>query len=142
MEAPESTPHSAVEQAAIAAVSLAWKQAYNARDLAAVTALYAEDARLSAPGLPLVDGREAITDYFAEHLANAATSGLSVEDAPLGGVVTSGDLGWQWQTFRMRDDSGAELGSGQLVTLFRRVDGAWKIAGDTWTVVDPRLRSD
>src|SRR5688500_20412987 len=113
METPESTPHSAVEQAAIAAVSLAWKRAYNARDLAAVTALYTEDARLSAPGLPLVDGREAITDYFAEHLANAATSGVSVEDAPLGEVVTSGDLGWQWQTFQMRDDSGAELGSGR-----------------------------
>jgi uncharacterized protein (TIGR02246 family) len=137
METLESTPDSAVEQAAIAAVSLAWKEAYNAGDLAAVTALYAEDARLSAPGLPLVDGLEAITDYFAEHLASAATSGLTVEDAPLGDVVTSGDLGWQWQTFQLRDDSGAEVGHGQLVTLFRRVDGVWKIAGDTWTVVDP-----
>ncbi len=38
------------DKAAVEAVSIAWKNAYNAGDTAAVAALYAEDAVLSAPG--------------------------------------------------------------------------------------------
>ncbi|MDF1604918.1 DUF4440 domain-containing protein [Nocardioides sp. YIM 152315] len=124
------------EQQAITRVSLAWKAAYNDRDLDAVTDLYAAEALLSAPGLPLVVGREDIAGFFAERFGSGAPA-LTVEDEPYGEVVTSGDLGWQWQTYRVRDRAGAEVGSGQLLTLFRRVDGRWRIAGDTWNAVGP-----
>jgi len=125
-------PPAATEPAAIQAVSIAWKKAYNAGDAAAVAALYAEDAVLSAPGAPALRDHASISEYFVKVVAQFSTTGLTVVDEPMGEVVTSGDLAWQWQTYKVVDKSGAIVDAGKLVTLFRRVDGKWLIAGDTW----------
>ncbi len=116
----------------VAAASIAWKQTFNAGDPAAVTALYAEDAILSAPGMPVVKGRAAIGQYFVKTAAEFANAGLTVADAPLGNAVASGDLGYQWKTYTISDRSGSVVGSGQLLTLFRRTGGRWLIIADTW----------
>ena len=123
---------SAADAAGVAAASLAWKETFNAGDPAAVTALYAEDAVLSAPGKPVVKGRAAIGQYFAKTAAEFATAGLTVADAPMGEAVASGDLGYQWKTYTIANRSGAVVGSGQLLTLFQRTAGKWLIVGDTW----------
>ena len=120
------------DQAAIRAVALAWKAAFNAGDSAAVSALYAQDAVLSPPGAPLVQGRARIADYFLLKVAQFSGSGLSVEDAPLGEVSVSGDLGFQWETYRIKDQSGAVVDAGRLLTLLRREGRNWLIVGDTW----------
>lgn len=127
---PQANPEA--DQAAVKAVSIAWKQAYNAGDAAAVTALYAEDAVLSAPGTPVVLGKAAISDYFHKKVAQFSTGGFTVADEPIGEVRASGDLAWQWETYRVTDRSGALLDAGKLVTLFQRHNGQWLIAGDTW----------
>ncbi len=127
-----TSPGDATAAAGVAAASIAWKQTFNGGDPAAVTALYAEDAILSAPGKPVVRGRVAIGQYFVKTAAEFATAGLSVADAPLGEPVASGDLGYQWKTYQITDRSGAVVGSGQLLTLFRRTAGRWLIVGDTW----------
>ncbi len=125
-------PQDAAGAAGVAAASIAWKQTFNAGDPAAVTALYAADAILSAPGKPLVRGRAAIGEYFVKTAAEFAAAGLTVADAPLGEPVASGDLGYQWKTYTITDRSGVVVGSGQLLTLFRRTAGRWLIVGDTW----------
>jgi uncharacterized protein (TIGR02246 family) len=131
----------AADQSAIKAVSIAWKNAYNAGDAAAVAALYAEDAVLSAPGEPVVRGHASISEYFVRKVAEFSGTGLTVVDAPMGEVVASGDLGWQWQTYRITDKSGAVLDAGKLVTLFQRKNGKWMIAGDTWNSDGPAARA-
>ena len=122
----------AATPADVEAVSVAWKNAYNGGDAASVAALYTDDAVLSAPGEPAVRGRVAISDYFVAKVAQFRDSGLTVVDAPLGDVKMSGDLAWQWQTYKVTNASGAVVDSGKLVTLFERKDGKWLIAGDTW----------
>jgi ketosteroid isomerase-like protein len=119
-------------EAGIDAVSTAWKQAYNAGDFHAVTALYADDAVLSAPGVPVVMGRAAIGEYFSKLGPVFSQAGLTVADAPLGRAGTSGDLGFQWKTYRILDKSGTVLDAGKLLTLFRRSGTRWLIIGDTW----------
>ena len=127
---------SAADAAGVAAASLAWKETFNAGDPAAVTALYAEDAVLSAPGKPVIKGRAAIGQYFAQTAAEFATAGLAVADAPMGEAVASGDLGYQWKTYAIADRSGAVIATGQLLTLFRRTAGRWLIIADTWNPAD------
>jgi uncharacterized protein (TIGR02246 family) len=126
------TPDLAADEAAIRAVSIAWKGAFNAGDAAAVSALYAQDAVLSAPGVPLVRGRPAIGLYLVKQAAAFAASGLLVSDAPLGSARASGDLGFQWETYRITDKSGAVVDAGSLLTLFERRGGKWLIIADTW----------
>jgi ketosteroid isomerase-like protein len=123
---------SAADAAAVAAASIAWKETFNAGSPAAVTALYAEDAILSAPGKPAVRGRAAIGEYFLKTAAEFAAAGLTVTDSPMGAAVASGDLGYQWKTYKIADRTGAAVGSGQLLTVFRRSAGKWLIIADTW----------
>jgi uncharacterized protein (TIGR02246 family) len=134
---PAAEPASASAGAAatpadVEAVSVAWKNAYNGGDAASVAALYTEDAVLSAPGEPAVRGKAAISDYFVAKVTQFRDSGFTVVDAPLGDVKMSGDLAWQWQTYKVTNASGAVVDSGKLVTLFERKEGKWLIAGDTW----------
>ncbi len=124
--------NSAADAAGVAAASIAWKETFNAGSPAAVTALYAEDAILSAPGKPAVKGRAAIGEYFRKTAAEFAAAGLTVTDTPMGAAVASGELGYQWKTYRISDRTGAVVGSGQLLTLFRRSAGKWLIIADTW----------
>jgi uncharacterized protein (TIGR02246 family) len=125
-------PGTAADEAAIQAVSLAWKLAFNDGDPAAVMSLYAEDAVLNAPGAPAVRGRASIREYFAKTVAEFKAAGLTVTDAPMGRVGASGDLGFQWQTYTISDPAGGLADTGTLLTLFRRHDGKWLIIGDTW----------
>jgi uncharacterized protein (TIGR02246 family) len=120
------------DEAEIRAVSHAWKEAFNSGDTAAVLALYAEDAVLAAPGVPAVLGKAAIREYFQQTIAAFKAAGLTVEDAPLGDLRASGDLGFQWMTYRISDRSGAVVDAGKLLTLFQRRNGKWLIVGDTW----------
>jgi uncharacterized protein (TIGR02246 family) len=130
--AETTTPETAADKAAIRAVSIAWKNAYNAGDAAAVAALYAEDAVLSAPGERPLLGNSSISEYFAQKVAEFSAAGLTVADAPMGDVGASGDLGFQWETYRVTDKSGAVVDAGKLLTLFGRKNGKWMIIGDTW----------
>jgi len=127
-----AAPDTTGDEAAIRAVSSAWKAAFNAGDAAAVTALYGEDAILSAPGRPVVRGRASIGEYFAKTVAEFSTAGLTVTDAPLSPVAASGDLGFQWASYKVSDKSGQVVDAGKLLTLFQRKNGKWLIIGDTW----------
>ena len=129
--APPAT-NTVADKAAVEAVSIAWKNAYNAGDVAAVAALYAEDAVLSAPGERAVHGKASISEYFVRKVAEFGAAGLTVADAPMGDVVASCDLAWQWKTYEVTDHAGVVVDAGKLVTLFQRKDGEWTIAGDTW----------
>jgi uncharacterized protein (TIGR02246 family) len=127
-----AAPETAADKSAVRAVSIAWKNAYNAGNATAVAALYAEDAVLSAPGEPAIQGKAAIREYFVKRVAEFSVAGLTVTDAPIGDVGASGDLAFQWETYRVTDKSGALVDAGKLLTLFQRKSGNWMIIGDTW----------
>ncbi len=77
-----SPPDTAADQAAIRAVQNSWYKAYNSGDGAAVAALYAEDAVLSAPHVPAARGGALIREYFLKDAATFTAAGLKGVEGP------------------------------------------------------------
>ena len=125
-------PDTATDAGAIRAVNVAWNKAYNVGDVAGVTALYAEDAVLMAPGAPPARGKASISEYYSKDVAAFAAAGLTVADGPTSDVAQSGDLGWESGTFTSTDKSGANIETGKFLTVLQRKDGKWMIIRDTW----------
>jgi uncharacterized protein (TIGR02246 family) len=127
----------AADEAAIRAHDSAWFAKYNAGDAGAVAALYADDAVVSPAGAPHARGAAAIRDAIGKDIANTQGGGFTLVAGPTGDVGVSGDLGWIWNTFTVKDKSGATVDAGKYVTVLARRDGRWQIIRDIWNSDNP-----
>jgi uncharacterized protein (TIGR02246 family) len=132
-----ATADAAADEAALRAADSTWFAAYNAGDAAAVAALYADDAVISAPGSPPARGSAAVREALAKDIANTSGGGFTLVPSPTAEVGVSGDLGWIWNTFTVKDKSGATVDAGKYLTLTGRKDGKWRIIRDIWNSDDP-----
>jgi uncharacterized protein (TIGR02246 family) len=120
------------DETAIRAINPAWFAAHKAGDADGLTALYADDAVLSIPGVPPVRGRAAIREALAKDIADMAAAELTNNAGASPEFGVSGDLGWEWSTFTVTDKSGATVDAGKYVTVYGRRDGKWLIIRDIW----------
>jgi uncharacterized protein (TIGR02246 family) len=128
-----ASPTESVRQA-IENINSQWKQAAVSGDAGALAKLYAEDAVLLAPGMPVARGRSDIEGQFAKMLGETPFTSL---DLALDDVVVaeSGDLAYAVGTFK---SSGTTAGGeswqddGKYLSVFRHLNGDWKLAVDTW----------
>jgi uncharacterized protein (TIGR02246 family) len=127
----------AADEAAIRAMNPAWFTAYNAGDADAVAALYADDGVLNIPGAPAARGRAAIREALVKDIAATAAAGLTNNQGPSPEFGVSGDLGWEWNTFTVTDQSGATIDTGKYVTVYGKKDGKWQIIRDIWNSDTP-----
>ena len=111
----------------IAKMSQAWQTTYNAGDAAAITALYTSDAKVMAPGAEPASGSAAIQKFFAADMASGAKNTLTQED-----VLGSGDVAVETGSWVAQDANGKHLDHGTFMTIYKKVNGAWKIYRDTW----------
>jgi uncharacterized protein (TIGR02246 family) len=130
----------AADQEAVKAVNVAGFKAYNAHDVDAISALYADDAVVSAPGAPAARGAAAIKEAFAKDIAGATKAGISNNVGTSEEVGVSGDLAWESNTFTATDKSGKTLDRGKYVTVFERRNGKWVIIRDIWNSDGPPAR--
>ena len=131
---------SAADREAVQAVNAAWFKAFNARDVDAITALYAEDAVVSAPGMPAARGTAAIKETLGKDIAGATKAGISNNVGTNEELGVSGDLAWESNTFTVTDKAGKTLDNGKYVTLFERRNGKWLIIRDIWNSDGPPAR--
>jgi uncharacterized protein (TIGR02246 family) len=125
-------PSAAQDIRAIKEVNVAWNKAYNAGDGAAVAALYADDAVLSVPRKPPMRGKEAINAYYLNDAPSFAATEVTVADDAASEVGESGDLAWQWGTYRNTNKAGEVQETGKYLTVFERRGGKWVIVRDIW----------
>ena len=130
--ATSSAPASAADKEAVAAVNVAWFKAYNAHDVDAISALYADDAVLSAPGKPAARGAAAIKDAFSKDIAAATKANISNNAGTTEETGVSGDLAWESNGYAATDKSGKVVEKGKFVTVFERRNGKWVIIRDIW----------
>jgi len=114
-------------RAQIGKMDQAWDKAYNAGDAAAVTALYTKDAKILAPGAEPVSGTAAIQAFFTADIAQGAKNTLTQGD-----VVGFGNYALETGGWVATDADGKHLDHGPFMTLYKKVDGGWKIYRDTW----------
>lgn len=120
------------DEEAVRAVNQAWFKAYTAGDIDGLVALYADDAVLGNPGAPPSRGQAAIREAYTKELAEARTSGVSLNPNASTDVGISDDLAWEWGGFTATDKSGASIDSGKYLTVFAKRDGKWVIVRDMW----------
>lgn len=111
--------------AQIAKLDQAWQKAYNAGDAAALTALYTPDATLMAPGAEPASGTKAIQALYTTDLAQGAKISLTQGD-----VVGFGDYVFETGNWVATAADGKHLDHGPFTTLYKKVDGGWKIYRD------------
>ncbi len=138
--APPVATSAAADREAVQAVNAAWFKAFNAHDVDAITALYADDAVVSAPGMPPARGTAAIRETLGKDIAGATKAGLSNNVGTSEELGLSGDLAWESNTFTVTDKSGKTLDNGKYVTVFERRNGKWLIIRDIWNSDGPPAR--
>jgi uncharacterized protein (TIGR02246 family) len=113
--------------AQIAKMDQAWQTAYNSGDAAAVTALYAKDAKVMAPGAEPASGASAIQKFFAEDIKAGAKNTLTTED-----VLGSGNYAVATGKWVATSAEGKHLDHGTYTTVYKKEGAGWKIYRDTW----------
>lgn len=110
-----------------------WQDLFNAGDgAAAAQEIYTEDARLLPPDAPMIEGREAVAQFWQ------AVMDSPVHSLALGGVAleVAGDTAIETGTWSITvpKEGGGEMqvGGKALVIWKKGADGAWRMSQDMW----------
>ena len=109
-----------------------WARHWNAGELNAVVAAYAEDAVYLPPHHPAVHGRDAIREYLKTPLGHGVSN--LVFDVTY--VKQQGPIAWDVGTYRMTVPQGVGTGRedhGKYLTVWRREGKSWRIVADAWS---------
>ena len=124
------------DEAALRAQTTSWEKADGAADATALAALSAEDADLRPPGVPPVNGRAAIEQFFTKDAAAAKGAGAVFALNPKTDVGVSGNMGWESGTYKVTV-KGAVVETGKFLSVSRKKDGKWLYIRDTWNADAP-----
>ena len=124
-------PLATADEAAFGASSVTWAKAYNAGDADRIVALYANDAILMPPDAPAAAGPAAMRKFLTGDIAASKKAGLTLVLADDAGGI-NGELGWHSGTFKLNDTSGATVGTGKWLEIWRKADGKWLMIRDIW----------
>lgn len=133
-EGVSSAALSARDSAAIVAVDSAFVTAANAGDVDGVAAVYANDAALLAPNLPLQRGRNAIRSFWGG-LLKAYTVKFDIASDMIEG---RGDLAYNMGHYRFtavpKDKNASGVADeGKFVEILKKQpDGSWKYVVDIY----------
>jgi uncharacterized protein (TIGR02246 family) len=133
----EETP--AVDAAAveehIRSMDARFEQGMSAGDAEGLVTLYAPDAMVLAPGMPLAQGTDAVRSVWQQMFAAGPPTGVSLDTQKVV-VSESGDMAYQVGTFSMTipgPDGSTVTETGKFVTIHEATEGGeWKIVVDTW----------
>jgi ketosteroid isomerase-like protein len=117
--------------------SIRLAEAYNRGDVAAVAAMYTDDAVVLPPNLPMQEGRQAIEGFWTL----ARQIGMRDLSLQTGRVEESGDAAWEVGVYSLKiqpEGAAPVEDKGKYVVVWKRAgDGSWKLAVDIWNTDSP-----
>jgi ketosteroid isomerase-like protein len=119
------------DQAALRERTAEFVKAFNAKDVAQVLAIYAENSNFMPPNQPVLRGREALKMFYAEMLNSGATN-LKLD---VGEVSGHGPLAYQAGTYEMdvKSSSGAmQHDRGKYLFIARKLSNVWRYEYTVW----------
>jgi uncharacterized protein (TIGR02246 family) len=124
----------AMAEAAIRAADAAGLKAAQAKDVAGATANYADDASWLPPNAPIVQGKEAIRNAWAQFLS---IPGLKIDWQIIKvDVSQAGDMAYTLYKYNMTmaGPNGSPINDrGKDMSVWKKQsDGAWKMVADTF----------
>jgi uncharacterized protein (TIGR02246 family) len=133
--APTPPDHRAADAASIRALDADWAKAASAKNPAAITSFYAENAVLLPPGGQMASGRQAILKTWQQL---SSQPGFALTFAPnTVDVSKSGDLAYEIGDYALtlNDKRGKpETSKGKYVVVWgKQPDGTWKALVDAPT---------
>lgn len=125
------------EAAAIRALNARWLQAVKARDMTTIMGMYAPDAYVLAPNMATARGASQIRPIWDEMLGMKNLD-FSFNATDLR-VSNAGDMAYEVGTYRMAFDGpdGRVTDDGKYTTVWRKVNGEWKVASDILNTSQP-----
>jgi ketosteroid isomerase-like protein len=131
------------ERAAIMKTDQEWaKAAAEAKDIDRIASFWADDARIFAPGMAVIVGKQAIRQFLQNSLA---TPGFSIHWETKDVVLSSdGSMAYATGTNQttINDKNGKQITiQGKAVTVWRKdPSGAWKCMIDIWNENPPETQ--
>lgn len=119
-----------VEEAALRELSTRWNVAVEARDVGSICPLFAENAVEMQANTPVVTGSAAICEWYRGWLLDpAVTASFKTEDFD---VAASGDLAIERGSYQFRTTKGdsTTVDDGKYLTVWKKIDGRWKVLYD------------
>ncbi len=110
------------------------QSAFDARDAAAIAAIYADDGAVMPPNSETTTGQAAIEDYWRDVLA----TGIDLGVAKTTNVYAHGDVGYEVGTYAVTDSDGA-IDEGKYIRIWRHGDDKWRLKHVTWNSDIPLL---
>jgi uncharacterized protein (TIGR02246 family) len=111
------------EIAAIKGNIAAFSRAYQARDVKAIAALFAPEAKLVTENNEIVEGREAIAQGFADHFAEEPTTKMELTVGAI--KLLNADLAVETGTTKSIAAADATPEYGKYTVLHAKRDGKW-----------------
>lgn len=120
---------STAARSAIDAENRRFVENFNRGDVDAAIGVYTQNARIMPPGAPIIQGRDAIRDFWSSAVDQMGIRGVDLRtiEVRATGESTALELG----SWTMKGDDG-ELGHGTYMVHWKEEDGSWRWDWDIW----------
>ncbi len=133
VEEPDTTE---ADLAAVQALVEAWSTSFDLQNPESYLDLLSEDAKFLPQGAPILEGKEAIGAWIAEHFLDGTMTVSSEEREVMGAFAY--DLGTFGLSPIPQEGEQPRTIYGKYVLIMRRqADGSWKLARYIWNFTPP-----
>lgn len=138
--AADPAPDLAADEQAVRDISMRWLELQNANDMAGIAALFTEDGTIIREEKEPVVGHAAIEALLTNDQAENPSS-VSDWATDRVEIAASGDLAVEYGTWSETGlgANATEQDQGRYVTVFRKVNGVWKVATDISLSTKPEV---